>query len=142
MVTVAPSYLFSLTEHVNECERDLFLLKEKMLLQPWSRFEELAAERSLQLLIEAAIGVAKHWAKAVSGQTVNEGLKAFQYLESAGLIESNQPWKKVIGLRNALVHDYLDVDPEIIQSVIQQGYYQQPLNFVRQAVAALSTQNP
>lgn len=137
MVPVAPSYLLSLTEHVNECERDLQLLKTKLDSQPWSRFEELAAERSLQLLIEAAIGAAKHWAKAVSGQTVNEGLKAFQYLESVGLIQSNQPWKKVIGLRNALVHDYLDVDPEIVQSVIQKGYYQQPLDFVRQAVIAL-----
>ena len=137
MVPVAPSYLISLTEHVNECERDLLLLKKKLEAESWSRFEELAAERSLQLLIEAAIGAAKHWSKMSTGQTINEGLKAFQYLESAGLIESQVPWKKIIGLRNALVHDYLDVDPEIVQSVVRNGYYQQPLDFVRQAVKSL-----
>ncbi|WP_233095603.1 HepT-like ribonuclease domain-containing protein [Shewanella putrefaciens] len=27
-------------------------------------------------------------------------------------------WRKVIGLRNALVLDYLNIDPEIIRSVI------------------------
>ena len=31
-------------------------------------------------------------------------------------------WRKIIGLRNALVHDYLNIDPEIIRSVIGQGY--------------------
>lgn len=31
-------------------------------------------------------------------------------------------WRKVIGLRNALVLDYLNIDPEIIRSVITQGY--------------------
>ncbi|WP_162299676.1 type VII toxin-antitoxin system HepT family RNase toxin [Marinospirillum perlucidum] len=137
MAPVAPSYLISLTEHANECERDLLLLKNKLEVEPWSRFEELAAERSLQLLIEAAIGAAKHWAKKSTGQTINEGLKAFQYLQSAGLIASQTPWKKVIGLRNALVHDYLDVDPEIVQSVVRNGYYQQPLDFVRKAVKVL-----
>jgi len=137
MAPVAPSYLTSLTEHVNECERDLLLLRQKLDVEPWSRFEELAAERSLQLLIEAAIGAAKHWSKSASGQVINEALKAFQYLETAGLIANQTPWKKIIGLRNALVHDYLDVDPEIVQSVVRNGYYQQPLDFVRQAVKAL-----
>ena len=30
-------------------------------------------------------------------------------------------WDKVIGLRNALVLDYLNIDPEIIRSVTTQG---------------------
>jgi len=30
------------------------------------------------------------------------------------------PWKKIIGMRNKVVHDYLDVDPDIVWHVVKE----------------------
>ncbi|MGI1968937.1 HepT-like ribonuclease domain-containing protein [Shewanella baltica] len=47
-------------------------------------------------------------------------------------------WRKVIGLRNALFHDYLDISPEIIRSVISQGYSDSLFVFAEQGLECLS----
>jgi uncharacterized protein YutE (UPF0331/DUF86 family) len=49
-------------------------------------------------------------------------------------------WRKVIGLRNALVHDYLNIDPEIIRSVIDQGYSDRLFAFAEQGLNWLAQQ--
>ncbi len=134
---VPPQYLTSVQEHVNECEADIQRLRDHLQHHTWGRFEELAAERTLQILIEAAIGIAKHWSKTVTGHISTEGLQAFRRLEAEQLIEKSDDWRKMVGLRNALVHDYLDIDPDIVRSVIEDGYYLRPLEFIRSAIAAL-----
>ncbi|WP_116472395.1 type VII toxin-antitoxin system HepT family RNase toxin [Zobellella maritima] len=131
------AYLLALAEHISQCELDITELKQRLRQAPWSRFEQKAAERTLQVLIEACIGVAKHWVKKEVGQTSTEALNSFNRLADKGLIDPQTPWRKVIGLRNALVHDYLEVDPRIVQDVIQSNYYQQLIDFGRQAIKAL-----
>lgn len=54
-----------------------------------------------------------------------------------GRIESDIPWRKIIGLRNVLVYDYLDVDPDIVKSVIADRHYHTIIDFGHQALAAL-----
>ncbi|MEX1056732.1 MAG: DUF86 domain-containing protein, partial [Natronospirillum sp.] len=100
--------------------------------------DEKATERTLQVLIESAIGAAKHWAKKVNGQVSTDAYTAFRRLAEQDLIESADTWRAMVGLRNALVHDYLDVDPDIIVSVMKKKQYDAPLLFVRQAVKALA----
>ena len=48
--------------------------------------------------------------------------------------DSLSDWRKIIGLHNALVHDYLNIDPEIIRSVIAQGYSEQLFLFASQGL--------
>ena len=48
-------------------------------------------------------------------------------------------WRKIIGLRNALVHDYLNIDPEIIRSMIGQGYSDQLFTFGNQGLEWLAS---
>ncbi|MGL6511732.1 HepT-like ribonuclease domain-containing protein [Aeromonas hydrophila] len=43
-------------------------------------------------------------------------------------------WSKLIGLRNTLVQDYLNVDPEIILSVITPSYSDQLFTFAEQGL--------
>jgi hypothetical protein len=82
MGNVSEGYLLSLADHASGCEADLIQLRERLEQGLWGRFDQLAAERSLQILIDGAIGAAKHWSKSLSGFTSNEALAAFQRLES------------------------------------------------------------
>ncbi|WP_163557490.1 DUF86 domain-containing protein [Halomonas sp. NO4] len=132
------AYLMAVKEHLDECETDIATLKSILAERPWSRLERHAAERTLQVLIEGCIGLAKHWARHEIGRPTSEASSAFEHLIDRGRIGHEVPWRKVIGLRNALVHDYLDVDPEIIQDVIEQDHYRTLLAFGIQAIEALS----
>ncbi|QTF91319.1 DUF86 domain-containing protein [Halomonas sp. BM-2019] len=135
----AAAYLLAVGTHLDECETDIATLREILAERPWSRLERHAAERTLQILIEGCIGLAKHWAKRELGRPVSEPSTAFERLIDRGCIGHEVPWRKVIGLRNALVHDYLDVDPEIVRDVIEQAHHRALLAFGRQAIEALAT---
>jgi uncharacterized protein YutE (UPF0331/DUF86 family) len=135
--TAPGNYLSAIAEHADECEVDLAKLKAIASERSWHRLDELAAQRALQVLIEACIGVAKHWCKAETRQVSTEALQSFKRLHEAGVIGSTENWRKMIGLRNALVHDYLEIDDGIILSVVQNDYYQEPLAFIRSAIKAL-----
>ncbi|MCE8018898.1 DUF86 domain-containing protein [Halomonas sp. MCCC 1A11036] len=133
------AYLIALREHIAECETDIATLDRIAKERPWSRLERHAAERTLQILIEGCIGVAKHWAKRETGTMNQNALGAFEKLNEQGLIGHEVPWRKVIGLRNALVLDYLEVDDRIVAEVIEAGYYRPLVAFVRQAIQALES---
>lgn len=130
-------YTVSVTNHLNECELDLSELKSILLTRSWRRLEQSAAERTLQVLIECCIGVAKNWAKQQAGFVSPEPRKAFAALLEYNLIDESVPWPKIIGLRNALVHDYLEVDDSIVRSVVEQGYYQPLIAFAREGLKKL-----
>ncbi len=131
------AYLSAQRQHLEECEQDLAELGTLLEQRPWSRIERHAAERSLQLLIEACIGLAKHWAREETGMACRDAITGFERLQDAGRIESDIPWRKIIGLRNVLVYDYLDVDPDIVKSVIADRHYHTIIDFGHQALAAL-----
>ncbi|WP_017347595.1 type VII toxin-antitoxin system HepT family RNase toxin [Pantoea sp. A4] len=101
-----------------------------------SALEQRAAERVLYLAILSALGIAKHWAKKPAWFAPQDAYQAFEILVQKGNqpMESLTSWRKVIGLRNALVHDYLNTDPEIVRSVIGQGYYEQLFTFAEQGI--------
>lgn len=80
--------------------------------------------------------MAKHWARALAGHTTQDAYQAFEILAQRGELfpDTLSGWRKIIGLRNALVHDYLNIDPEIIRSVIGQGYSDQLFTFGNQGL--------
>lgn len=86
-----------------------------------------ATERLLQVLIGACIGISKHWLKFLGKTVPNDAYKSFELLVSCELLTVAEliKWRKIIGLRNALVHDYLNLEKETILTVLHNGYYQQ-----------------
>ncbi len=134
-------YLFAIQQNTQVYHAELDELHQILSQRNLSTFEYRAAERSLQVSIEAAIGVAKHWAKALAGTSPSEAYQAFELLSQRQqlTLEQLDNWRKVIGLRNALVHDYLNIDPNIVRSIISQGYYQQIFEFIALGVKALES---
>ncbi|MFM5174334.1 MULTISPECIES: type VII toxin-antitoxin system HepT family RNase toxin [Aeromonas] len=130
------AYIGALRISLSRYKAELSEIRAILALRALSNLEYRAAERTLQVSIEACIGVAKHWAKALASHTPQDAYQAFEILAQRGELSPDTliGWRKIIGLRNALVHDYLNIDPEIIRSVIAQGYTDQLFTFADQGL--------
>lgn len=132
------TYLFSMQEHLVEIKSDLLGLTEIIQQRNLNRYEYRAAERTLQILIEACIGIAKHWNYALSKTAPADAYSAFEALSQQGVEGLEEvEWKKIIGMRNALVHDYLNIEPEIIRALIRSARYLALLTFANNGLSAL-----
>jgi len=131
------AYILAMQHHLSECRADLDQLHAIFTETQPSRFEMKAAERTLQVLIEACIGITKHWVKAKRGTTPPDAYKGFEALSQAGVDVDLALWRSIVGLRNALVHDYLNVDADVIRTVIQQRRYLELLEFAASGLEAL-----
>ena len=130
------AYIGALRISLSRYQAELSEIRAILALRALSNLEYRAAERTMQVSIEACIGVAKHWARALAGHTPQDAYQAFEILAQRGELSPDTliGWRKIIGLRNALVHDYLNIDPEIIRSVIAQGYSDQLFTFAEQGL--------
>ncbi|MGL4578034.1 MAG: type VII toxin-antitoxin system HepT family RNase toxin [Shewanella xiamenensis] len=137
------AYITSLRSSLSRYQAELGELRQLLSQRSLSILEYRAAERTLQVSIEACIGIAKHWAKVQAGHSPQDAYQAFEILCQRGTQPADElnDWRKVIGLRNALVHDHLKIDPEIIRSVISQGYSDRLFAFAEQGLEWLSLKN-
>ena len=132
-------YIASMRINTSRYEQELIELQTLLQQSDLSNLEYRAAERSLQISIEACIGIAKHWAKHKTGHRANDAYQSFEQLSQTGEItlDDLKNWRKVIGLRNALVHDYLNIDAEIVRSIIKNSFYKQLFDFIKIGLIAL-----
>lgn len=137
--TALETYLKELNQQVDGY---IFDLDELAATENLANRDYYAIERLLQVLIEACIGVSKHWLKFSGKSVPNEAYQAFELLVRFGLLpESELPtWKKIIGLRNALVHDYLNLDRAIVLSIVREKHYFQLVQFIRHASDVINEQ--
>jgi uncharacterized protein YutE (UPF0331/DUF86 family) len=127
------AYRDAILEHLDLLEEDLEQLRRQVEPgRPLSRIAYRAAERNLQLLIEACIGIAKQTLKARGHVVSADARQVLTLIASMGLDDSGLDWRRVIGMRNALVHDYLNFDPEIVLDILRSGRFQQLLSYGRQ----------
>ena len=132
------TYIFSMREHLGELKSELQGLTDIIHERDLSRYEYRAAERTLQVLIEACIGIAKHWNYALYKTAPADAYSAFEKLSQQGIEGVNEiEWRKIIGMRNALVHDYLNIEPEIIRALIKNTVYQGLFKFADKGLIAL-----
>lgn len=130
------AYRFAMQEQLAELTEELQQIAN--LLQQQDQMTSLvyrAAERNLQLLVEACIGISKQKLKALGKNVPNDARQAFEKLKAEGLDQSGIPWKQVVGMRNALVHDYLNLDRKLIAEVIVSGKYQNLVEFANKLLA-------
>lgn len=77
-----------------------------------SLLEQSGVLHALQVLIENAIGKAKQLLKARNEPVPISAYDAFATLARCGEIDATTlpAWNAVIGLRNRIVHDYMNID--------------------------------
>ena len=82
-----------------------------------------SAERFLHLAIEAITDVGSHIIAEEQLGIISWYSDIPAILETKGVISAEQKenWIRMIGFRNTLVHEYIDVDLEIVFRVLQEG---------------------
>lgn len=90
--------------------------------RPLSRLEDNGLLHALQVLIENAIGKAKQWLKARERVVPVSAYDAFAALADAGLIDAHDlpQWNALVGIRNRIVHDYMNIDMQRIHDLVRQ----------------------
>ena len=96
---------------------------------------------ALQVLIENAIGKAKHQLKALGAEVPVSAYDAFAALAHRGLITQPdlQRWNAVVGLRNRIVHDYMNTDMAQIAAIVQNNQHAFVLRFLQTPIQTTST---
>ena len=97
-----------------------------------SALEQAGVLHALQVLTENAIGKAKLWIKQSHKTVPVSAYDAFAQLHRDKLIddESMRNWTAAIGLRNRIVHDYLNVDMTVIETLVKEQKYQLQVQFL------------
>jgi len=118
-------YVDAIQQHVNESVEDLDTLYNILTERTWTRVERKGAERLLQTLVEACIGISKHWLKQQNKVLPVDAYSVFEKLMELQLIsaEDASDWQRIIGMRNAIVHDYLNLDEKVIKAVVVNKMY-------------------
>ena len=91
----------------------------------WTERDFLAIQRALQVYIESFIGMARYFVQQKYTLSVSQSREALDELKSRGDLTALQHEEllKIVGFRNVLVHDYLDINDGIVQAVVTKKHY-------------------
>ena len=98
-----------------------------------SDIEIRAAKNSLQVLIENSIGKAKKILKHYyCPMTPKSGRDAFSFMYEIGLIddETYKSLLSAVGFRNALIHDYMNFNDDILFRLLRERGYKAIFDFL------------
>lgn len=100
--------------------------------QPLSPLEQNGVLHGFQVLIENAIGKAKQLLKARGEEVPISAYDAFASLARAGYISQDKLSERhgIVGLRNRIVHDYMNVDMDTVLTLVQQGRHTFLIDFL------------
>lgn len=90
-----------------------------------SRLEQNGVLHAIQLLVENAIGKGKQLLKAAGKQVPLSAYDGLLGLAELGAVKTNSltDWNAAIGLRNRIVHDYMNIDmPRVLELVMKEQY--------------------
>ena len=101
-----------------------------------SKLEQSGVLHTLQILIENAIGKAKHTLKSQQKNIPISAYDTFEALAEIGVIPTNElkQWLSIIGLRNKIVHDDMNIDFSIILQLIKEKQYEIIISFLLQPI--------
>ncbi|MDF1521394.1 MAG: DUF86 domain-containing protein [Trueperaceae bacterium] len=111
--------------HVRRFDEVLGFL-ERVAETPWERFRDDpekygSAERFLQVAVEVLNDLGAHVVARSGGEPVGAYRDVPRRLLEAGVLDEEEAdvWRRVIGFRNVVVNEYLEVDRAIVYDVLQ-----------------------
>lgn len=119
------------------------ILDEMAKKDVWSKIELRAVKNSMQVVVENSIGKAKRILKYFNCPIVpQKGSDAFEFMYEMGLIEDDiyATMKSAIGLRNAMIHDYMNFNDDILKSVVLTKKYNDVISFLKSDINYNNTQ--
>lgn len=136
-------YLQEAKKHKFKYRIELDELRADLINNNFRSRDYRATERVLQIFTELCIGLAKHWLKSIQGVSASEAYQTFSLLKEQGCITSEdlKLWKRIIGMRNGLVHDYLNIDLLIIENIVKYENYVVLDEFSEKVIIALELTN-
>jgi len=90
-----------------------------------SSLENSGVLHAFQVLTENAIGKAKQTLKAMGIQVPVSAYDCFSELSNLGIIADNDlgTWNAIVGLRNRIVHDYMNIDMMKVLGLVKSQQY-------------------
>ncbi len=90
-----------------------------------SRLEQNGVLHAIQVLVENAIGKAKQLLKAAGKQVPLSAYDGFLGVAALGVVKSSDltAWNAAIGLRNRIVHDYMNIDMLRVLELVKNEQY-------------------
>jgi len=90
-----------------------------------SRLEQNGVLHAIQVLVENAVGKSKQLLKASEKQVPLSAHDSFVGLSELGYINEQdlQAWNAAIGLRNRIVHDYMNIDMHRVLELVKKNKY-------------------
>ena len=97
-----------------------------------SPLEQNGVLHALQVLIENAIGKAKQLIKSRNVEVPVGAYDAFSTLVRLKFIKEGDmdAWAAIIGLRNRIVHDYMNIDMALVRDLVKQDAYRFIVGFL------------
>jgi uncharacterized protein YutE (UPF0331/DUF86 family) len=102
-------HLFMLGQHLEGVEFSVF--KDDYALR-------CMAERALQVMVEIVIDIAERIIATENAGPVASAAEAIDRLVDLKVLKSSQPYVDMVRFRNLIVHQYEEVDPEIIFNIV------------------------
>lgn len=108
-------------------------LADGLALNP---LEQSGVLHALQIPIENAIGKAKQLLKAHDEAVPISAYDAFAALARRGTLPQDQlpAWNAIIGLRNRIVHNYMNIDMQRVQELVALGRHEFVTEFLLKPV--------
>lgn len=127
-------YLQETANHAARLEAMLADAKNRLAVAGHlSPLETGGALHAIQVLVENAIGKAKQLIKSARGVTPVDTYSAFEDLVAIGKLNADDlpAWRQAIGMRNRIVHDYLNLDEQILYGLLRDQAYRFVVNFLK-----------
>ena len=127
------AYVLAVSEQVAQHISGLDELKETLAKRPLTFNERSAVERSLQVIVEAAIGCSKHYLKSKNKPVPSEARASIERTYELLAITTPElnEMRGAVGMRNAIIHDYLNLDWERLEKILRQGKYTIVMEYVK-----------
>jgi len=117
----------------------MMVLEQFQTKQTFEIEDYLAMERAIQILIESMVGMSRYILKIKVGKSMAKSGEVIDDLRRHNFIteSDHEECRKMIGYRNVLVHDDLNINPAITAGIVRSGIFRQIDGLIRRLIHSL-----